>query len=212
MNRRKMLTRAVEDSLREDAPHKLDDEILRIEGMSGVKYKKFANRLLSNDVVKRYLEIGAWKGSTAISALRGNHKRVEYKLIDNFSEFGGTQEILVENWRRHIGGKPNLINADCFAFDPKDKGISEIDVYLYDGRHTENDQYMALKHYYPAMAKTFIFIVDDWAWDHVRAGTMRAIGELQTRIQAKWELFSSSDGSHDPHGWWNGCGIFVLKK
>ena len=149
-----------------------------------------------------------WKGSTAIAALRGNHKRLNYTVIDDFSEFGGPRQEFVDNWKRLIGGEPNLIDQDCFSFNPIERGISNIDVYFYDGEHQEINQYRALQHYYDAMADTFIFMVDDWSWAKVQNGTYRAINELGFKTLHKQEFY----GSDDSNGWWNGCGIFVLQK
>jgi len=208
MTRTELLKSAVLDSLDETKPSGVDERVLSITGYSGTRYKKFANRLLSKDIVKNYLEIGVWKGSTAIAALRGNHSRLNYTVIDNFSEFGGPREEFVSNWNTHIGGKPNLIDEDCFSFDPPSRGISNIDVYFYDGEHEEIHQYMALKHYYAAMADSFIFMVDDWSWPKVQNGTYKALKELDLKVVFKQEYY----GADDKNGWWNGCGIFVLEK
>lgn len=209
MNRNETLKTAIITSLDDAAPHKVTNDIMSIEGMSGAVYKRFANRLLSNEIVKNYLEIGVWKGSTAIAALHGNQNRLKYTVIDNFSLFGGPKQDFIGNWNKYIGGTPNLIDEDCFSFDPIKKEISDIDVYFYDGEHKEEDQYLALKHYYFAMASSFIFIVDDWNWEQVRNGTYRALKELEFKIVYKKEFTSNST---DSSGWWNGCGIFVLEK
>lgn len=208
MNRIEILKTAITSSLNSEIPNKLTDEIMLIEGMSGATYKKFANRLLSNKIVKNYLEIGVWKGSTAIAALYKNHHKLKYTVIDNFSQFGGTKEEFIKNWKKYNGSEPNLIDEDCFSFDAVKRGITDIDVYFYDGEHTENDQYLALKHYYDSMANSFIFMVDDWSWDLVKNGTNKALKELELKIHYKKEFEGSSDSS----GWWNGCAIFVLEK
>lgn len=208
MNRIEILKTAVISALNSNTPDKVTNEIMSIEGMSGATYKRFANRLLSNDIVKNYLEIGVWKGSTSIAALHGNHHRLKYTVIDNFSQFGGPKEEFIKNWKTHNGDEPNLIDEDCFLFDPIKKGISDIDVYFYDGEHGENDHYLALKHYYNSMASSFIFMVDDWSWDQVKNGTNKALKELKLKVHYQQEFGGNSDGS----GWWNGCGIFVLEK
>lgn len=201
------LITAVEDSLSETHTN-LTPEILSIEGMSGKMYKKFANRLLSKPIVKNYLEIGVWKGSTAIAALYNNHHRLRYTVIDNFSEFGGPKNEFISNWKQYNGTIPNLIDDDCFCFNPRDRNISDIDVYFYDGNHEEISHYKALHHYYEAMADSFILMVDDWtAWNQVKDGTNRAIGDLNLKIEMKIEKV---DGGSEQ--WWNGCGIFVLSK
>jgi hypothetical protein len=208
MNRAEELKNAIITALDPKTPSKVSDEVLSVVGFSGIKYKHFSNRLLSNPCIRNYLEIGVWKGSTAIAALYGNHKKINYTVIDNFSLFGGQREEFTENWKKYMIDDPNLIDDDCFKIDPKEKGIANIDVYFYDGEHKENDQYEALHHYISAMSNPFIFMVDDWSWADVQNGTNRAIKELNLKVLFKQEFFGSNDSS----GWWNGCGIFVLER
>lgn len=186
--------------------------VLSIQGYSGKKYKRFANTLLSQPVVRSYLEIGVLGGSTSIAGLYGNASRLNYWNIDNFclsSVLGGSENIFTTNWKAHIKDcPPNLINEDCFSVDMKSHGIKNVDVYFYDGEHTEEDQYKALTYYYPAMSDSFIYMVDDWGWAKVKAGTYRAIQDMKFKVS----MFVERTGADDHNGWWNGCGIFVLSK
>jgi hypothetical protein len=199
------------DSAIETKESNLPNSVMSVPGYSGKEYKKFANRLLSNPNLKSYLEIGICKGSTAIPALHGNHQRLNYTLIDNFVTLGGrdNKKEFLSNWKTHIGTEPNLIDDDCFGIDPKSRGIMNIDVYFYDGEHTEEDHYKALTHYYDSMAESFIFMVDDWdAWSQVKIGTFRAIEDLKLHVEHKREFAGNSNSD----GWWNGCCVFVLRK
>jgi len=207
-NRIDQLKAAIIDSLDDGKPSNVTNDILSVSGYSGAMYKRFANRLLSKDIVKNYLEIGVFLGSTAISALHGNHKRLNYTVIDNFCLGKDVKQKFLANWKQFIDDEPNLIDADCFAISPKDNGISNIDVYFYDGEHKFNDHYLAMKHYHDAMADSFIFMVDDWSWKDVQSGTYKALNELGLKIMFKAETL----GAEDRNGWWNGCGIFVLQK
>ena len=65
---------------------KITEEIIEMEGMSGIKTRHFYNNLL-NRADARYLEIGTWKGSSVCSAMCGNQAKVV--CIDNWSQFGG---------------------------------------------------------------------------------------------------------------------------
>jgi hypothetical protein len=65
--------------------HKLPPEIRYMEGMSGKKYRYLINNLVGSIDNARYLEIGSWKGSTACSAIYGNHCRS--LCIDNWNHF-----------------------------------------------------------------------------------------------------------------------------
>lgn len=203
------LKEAILDSLDEKRQNILPQEILSMHGFSGLKYRKFINTLLSKEVVKNYLEVGVYTGSTSISALYGNLNRLRnYVLIDNFSEFNGPKETFLSNWKKMISNDPNLIDADCFSFDPVKKGIIDIDVYLYDGEHSEQSQYRGLKHYCDSMASSFVYIVDDWRNAWIKAGTKTAICDLGLNVMFNVEF----DGFDDAGGWWNGCSVFVLEK
>lgn len=186
----------------------IPDSILNIKGFSGKEYKFFANRLLSKPIVKKYVEIGVWHGSTSIAALKGNTDKLNYWVIDNFSQFGSPKQEFLNNWNNHFGCDPNLIDQDCFNINLTEKAISDVDVYFYDGDHEELDHYKALQYYYNAMASSFIYMVDDWCWPKVQMGTYRAINDLNLNI----EMHVGFYGNEDANGWWNGCGIFVFKK
>jgi hypothetical protein len=207
-------------------PNDLDPRIFSLQGMSGFKYRIFANRLMSFPINSSYLEIGCWMGSTAISALYNNFDVVKkHWIIDNWSEWGNqgrTRESFQKSWKEFIPDcDPNMIDADCFAINPKDHGISDVDVYLFDGNHSEESHYKSLKHYYDCMADSFIFLVDDWyaamCGDGIREGTMRAIKDLNLKVRYQKEVSGPKErildnGVGDAYSWWNGCGVFVLEK
>jgi len=208
-------------------PTDLDLGILSLEGMSGINYRIFANRLMTFPINSTYLEVGCWMGSTSISALYDNFDVVnKHWIIDNFSEWGNdgiTKKRFHESWNQYIpNNKPNLIDADCFAINPKEYGIENVSVYFYDGNHSEECQRKALTHYYDSMADSFILLVDDWFPCKTRdngviRGTLTAIEELGLKIQFKEEVSGcmsriQTNGVGDPYTWWNGCGVFVLEK
>jgi len=191
---------------------RLPEDVLAIEGYSGKQYMRFINALLSSPTVKRYLEIGVWQGSTAVSALYENITKVKHFLIDNFSQtFGNNaKDRLCDNFRKYLSVLPNLIERDCFGIDPATYGIGDIDVYFYDGQHSEKDHFMSLKHFLSAMSKTFVFIVDDWNWDFVRKGTLDAMIDSGVEVLFKKEI--RTEYEQDKEGWWNGCCVFVLRR
>jgi len=63
---------------------KITNDIINMQGMSGIKTRHFYNNLLNTEDA-RYLEIGTWKGSSVCSAMCGNKAKVI--CIDNWSEF-----------------------------------------------------------------------------------------------------------------------------
>lgn len=195
-------------ALNNENPYNISENIFKIKGFSGKDYKKFANRLLSRNIVKNYVEIGVWHGSTVIAALHGNENKLNHCVIDNFSQFGSPKNEFLNNWKENITVPVNLIDSDCFNIDLQKNNIKDIDVYFYDGDHKEEDHYLALKYYYPSMANSFIYMVDDWSWPAVQHGTIRAAQELKLKMHS----YISFQGYEDSEGWWNGCGIFIFEK
>lgn len=194
----------------------ISDWVLKINGMSGKKYRHFINNLIRNIKDARYLEIGCWKGSTACSALSNN--KVKCYLIDNWSEFGGPKEDFISNLDRC---KFECVNIDSHfqEIDFRKVDYSQIgkyNVYLFDGPHTEQDQYDALQVASPALDDEFIFICDDWNWPDVRSGTKRSIKDLNLEILYSIEIRTTDDDSclsgFENSDWHNGYFISVLKK
>ena len=70
--------------------------------MSGRRYRLFVNAFLSGLQDARYLEIGAWAGSTFCSAIYGHAVRAV--AIDDWSEFGGLRETFFANLRAVSAG------------------------------------------------------------------------------------------------------------
>ena len=64
------------------------------------------------------------------------------------------------------------------------------------------------------MDDMFIFIVDDWNWQHVREGTLVAIEKLNLKVLYAKEVRLTSDNSttHASNTWWNGIYVAVLQK
>lgn len=191
-------------------------EILEYQGFTGTKTRHLYNNICSRLQDVRYLEIGTWYGSSSISAIYKN--QVNALFIDNWCQFDGDSKIFVKNLGK-FNEKSNcyLIESDCWNIDLK-SFKNKFNVYLFDGDHTEADHYKSLQYYYPVLEDQFIFMVDDWCWPDVRDGTMRAIRDLNLKIQFRHEEFLSSDDllnmpeHNGKQSWWNGIGIFLLSK
>ena len=204
---------------------KINASILAMQGMSGRKTRHFFNNLCSFDDT-RYLEIGVWNGSTSCSSLYKNN--IKYcTVIDNWSQFGGPKDAFLKNLQTYKGDTPvTVYEMHCFhnsKFGPKTTGqpkptdLDKFNIYFYDGHHTEDSQYMGLYHYLPCLDDTFIYICDDWNWEKVRKGTMRAIKDANLKILWKKEIRLTWDESHTPSPqrektWWNGLVVFLFKK
>lgn len=181
----------------------LPPEVLAIQGMSGKLGRNFLNKICRYDDT-RYLEIGSWYGSTVVAAAYQNPGT--FKAIDNFSQFSGTEEILLQNIQ-NSNCKVEVINCDCWSFQPPMWGIN---TYFFDGPHGKEDHKKALSYYYPSLAEEFIFIVDDFNGQEARDGTYEVLQELNPQILFQTTVGETSYSDHN--GWWNGFYIGVLHK
>jgi hypothetical protein len=196
---------------------KINEEILRLHGMSGVGTRHFYNNIVSMPD-SRYFEIGVWKGSSVCAAMYDNDATIV--CMDNWAEFGGPKQEFLTYFEKFKGkNNATFIEADSFTFDVS-KFEQKFNIYMYDGCHHGDSHYKALMHYINAMDDIFIYIVDDWNWSEVKNPTIRAIEELQLKILFKEEIITTLtnippriyDGACDGRHWANGCGIFIFQK
>lgn len=189
----------------------LNESVLSLEGMSSTKVRHFLNNLVSFPTA-RYLEVGSWKGSTFISALYNNSFYDAAWSIENWSEFGGPKDEFHRNVNLYLPdqNKIKLIEADFATLNPTAHGISDVNVYFYDGSHDERSQYLALTQLHHILTDQFIFVVDDWNHEPAKEGTFKAFDALKLEIHKGWELSAAYNG--DRAGYWNGLGVFILEK
>lgn len=197
--------------LSEKNESKLTSEILQMEGMSGTKTRHFYNNICNLEGVN-YLEIGTWMGSSYISATYKNN--VNSIVIDNWAEFNGPKDVFFSNVKKYCGEKPfNFIESDCFKLDVnliKEK-IGEVDIYMYDGNHSQESQRKAITHYYPVLSKYSIIIVDDFSYPVVYNGTYEGFEESGLKVHESFvkETYAEKGGNQT---YWNGIGVFVCEK
>lgn len=206
----------IEDSLLkvELGLRNLPSDIHTYTGYSGSYTREFYNRICSTPNCS-YLEIGTWYGSSSISALYGN--TVNATFIDNWSQFGGNKNILINALEKYKGNSTyRLVEGDCWKVDTTQ--LPQYDVYLYDGAHTYSDQYNAIVKYYDCLKNNCIIMVDDWNWPDVQNGTRDGFKKVGANIIYSKEIVlpkSDTIGMPNHKGkntWWNGIGIFVISK
>ena len=194
---------------------KIPDSIRYMDGMSGKKYRYFINNLVESIEDARYLEIGSWAGSTACSALYGN--KVVTTCIDNWSEFGGPKEAFLKNIE-YIKTEDIDFTFIENDFRKVDYGtIGKFNVYMFDGPHSEQDQFDGVAFAQSALDDTYILIVDDYNMHDVRNGTERAIKELNLNVIASIDIMTRSNNghpiiSHQHSDWHNGYFIALVSK
>jgi hypothetical protein len=192
---------------------KITDDIINLQGMTGIKTRHFYNNLLSRENMS-YLEIGTWKGSSVCSAMYKNTAKIV--CIDNWSEFGGPKDEFLINFNKYKGNNDAIfIESDCFNVDTSI--LPKFNIYMYDGNHTIDSHYNALKYYINCLHDIFIYIVDDWNWIDVRDGTYKSFKDLNLTILYEKEIRLTSDNSVTPEpllssNWWNGIYIAILQK
>lgn len=197
--------------------HKLPDWIRFMEGASGKKYRYFINNFIESLDDVRYLEVGTWAGSTTCSALYGN--KATAVCVDNWSEFGGPKDLFFANMDKI---KSDFINFNFIEDDFNNidySAIGKFNVYLYDGDHSEQNQYNGVVKALPALDETFILVVDDWNWQRVRTGTWRAIEDnsltVLNSIEIKTlqqEVWWAPDLNGPYSDWHNGYFISIITK
>jgi hypothetical protein len=193
----------------------LPAEALDIEGMSGRKYRHFANNLIRLIHDPAYLEIGSWAGSTLCASIAGN--RLRALAVDNWSAFGGPVATFFANLARFssVDTRVSVLFEDFRSVDYRQFG--PFNVFLFDGPHTYQDHRDALAQAFDALTDEFVFIVDDWNWLPVRSGTWQSIQDRNLDVLLAIEVRTSDDETHGfPGGkdseWHNGCLISVLRK
>lgn len=194
----------------------LPEWILNMEGMSGKKYRSFINKLISLVPDPKYLEVGCWTGSTAVSAMHSNN--VDATLIDNFSEdFGDYKQTFFSNLERCKAKNVEFINKNFKNVKyPADK---KYNIYFYDGPHSEQDQCEALTIPYDSLDDEFIFICDDWCWDPAVIGTLKGIEKLNLDVLYSIQIKTSNyltgydnQNTCQNSDWHNGYYIAVCRK
>jgi hypothetical protein len=202
----KILIEAI--SLADSRTSRLDMHGISVEGLSSVKNRCLLNNLLSMDKA-RYLEIGTYKGASLTSALYNNNPEY-HAAIDSFRGFEWMANEFYENCRKVLGYDPNFFNADCFALDPLEKGIKDINIYYYDGNHSREDTAKSLPYYYDCLADEFIYIVDDFNRAEVSTGVFEALRDTDVKIDFVKILPARFDG--DLENWWSGVFAASCKK
>jgi len=199
------IEKCFEKAVKKDS--KCSQDILDMEGMSGMFTRSFYNNLLTLDDA-RYLEVGAWKGSSTCSAMYGNKACVT--VVDNWSEFGGPRDECIANIKRFSGDNDvTIMDIDSFSVDLT-KMPNTYNIYMYDGCHKRESHEKALTYFQDVLDDVFIYVCDDWNWGFVKDGTYDAINSLGLVVEYEKSVYTHANG--DRESWWNGMAAFVLRK
>jgi hypothetical protein len=191
----------------------LTPELLAIRGFSTPTLRHLYNNLCN--IKGTYLEIGLFCGASFCASF--NEGCVSIGVEDHSQDFSaGFEQVkqeLKENFEKFKGRAraTEIIYGDCFGIG-KWQLPNNIDIYFFDGFHSEETQRNALPHFFDKMADRFIWIVDDINWSYVKSGTDLAINDLKDKmeIEQSWVLRGQYE-NNDPI-WHNGIVIFLINK
>ena len=211
----------INESLLNAQDHKsnVTDRSLKINGLTSEKIKHFLNNLCQQEDT-RFLEIGSYRGSTFCSAIENNE--IKAVSIDNWSTptinparnvegWTGTEDPLTD-FKQNIQsvlGKNQVMgfNEDVNNIDLV-KMPFKFNVVFYDGDHTYDSTHGFLNKFSSVFEETFVLIIDDWNWEQIKTATEDWAKTNTTTIYKK-EIKTTGE---DPEDFWNGLGIFVLRK
>lgn len=193
-----------------------DDPCADVSGYSAPKNLRLLNLAFALlDPNEAYLEVGTWVGKSLISAMKNNADRTVY-ACDNFSEFGGSLEVLRTNLLRYgLWEKISFFDADFRKVLNKMSMPIPVGLYYIDGAHDEASQRDGVKIAEDLLADTALVIVDDWRFaadsqSYAKIGTERAIAESKHAWTLLFDLPARFNG--DQALWWNGVGVFAFQR
>src|SRR3990167_7098778 len=137
-----MLIKHVERSIEnaEKGISKLNSDILGLRGLSSSKVRHFLNNICSLEGAS-YLEIGVWRGSTFISALYGNAKKLSHAVaIDNWAKDGwsnpdavNAKDDFLKKTSHYLSNNIFTVYAqDSFTVDVKKIATHPVNIYFYE--------------------------------------------------------------------------------
>lgn len=189
----------------------LDPAVLDILGFATPTMRHLFNNLCNVEGLI-YLECGTYAGATFCSAASNNPCRVTG--MDNFSQaWHAGRDIRAEfmaNRDRFAPGS-QFLEGDCFN-SPVPPALPRIDIFYFDGDHTQEAQARALPHFFDRLSDTFLFIVDDYNWSQVQMGTYRGLEALTGKIHVIWSKHLTGEIAQDDKIWHNGVALFLCKK
>ena len=204
-----------------DNQSKCSDFTLNIEGLTSNKVKHFLNNLCEAKDV-RYLEVGTWHGATFCSALEGNN--IQALCIDSWHTNDIEPMRDVEGWESKEGNPlqifqnnltqvkgTNIVNGYNEPVENLDltKIPHTSNIVFYDGDHTYEQTKNFLDRYYDKFEETMVLVVDDWNWTQIQEATNKHIEEKEYKVLYTKEIKTTGE---DPNDYWNGLGVFVLRK
>lgn len=208
----------VEQAIRRARNHDslIDPQILDIHGFSTGVMRRLVSNLCDGTAEPRcYVEVGAYCGGTACAAIN-NKTNLTAFIFEDFSQAFGLNDVREQLERNLLqtvkgaGAYTELVERNYLM--ALERLIQPVDIYFFDGEHSRESQGEALPAMFPYLAKTFLFLVDDFNWESVRQGTADGFDQLKGKgdVVHSWHL--TGQKLQDDKIWHNGFGLFLCQK
>ena len=186
----------------------LNPAVLGIKGFSTTTQRHLLNNIASK--LDFYLEVGLFRGATFCATLSGNNDLRALGIEDFSQPFGedGVEQDLRRNLMPFLSDKVDVMLKD---YTKADVNRDPVDLFFYDGEHSFESQARALPHFFECKSDTFLYMVDDFDWPDVMAGTAAGMTRIADKAKEvrRWVL---SDGRPDGPNWHNGVALFLMQK
>jgi len=212
-----------------------------INGMSSENVRWVINEIvryvsgfsLVSEIKTFFVEVGSYQGCSLLAAVHKNqppYGNCSFLAIDDFSEFGDNQKILEENIKKYTvdNGTVQFLRGDYKTVIPEyfkmfydDTGkvlLKTVDVYLYDGNHSYQEQLTGLNIIRPYLSPKCVIIVDDAAWPDPHRANMDWLKEnpdfnsilISHYTPEEWEAANEEEkiAMVNHPTWWNGLRLF----
>ena len=208
------------DSLSKSGRHQsnFDAKTYDIEGLTSDRVRHFLNNLCSLEESK-YLEVGAYAGSTFFAATMDND--IPSYAVDNYicnvaparldlewNGYSAPKRNFLKNRSKYKSGK--LIDKHVESVNLTDLDNTKVNVVFYDGSHEYQDQKKALKSILPLVEETFILVIDDANFEGVVESAKEFISDNELTPLYETQLLTTK--YEDANSWWNGLFVAVLEK
>lgn len=196
---------AVTKELVDSVSYDLEYKVL---GLTSTRVQRLLHGLSKH--CSNYLEIGSALGSTAV-AIADNCK---LHCVDNWSQDiqpaeagfelpNNTKQAFLKNVNRDV----TIFDQDMLTVDVSK--LDNIDLFFYDGPHTQQDTTNAVVHYSKSFAEYCILVFDDANWDQVVIGADEGVREANLIPLYSKKILNKTE---DTNMWWNGVYIMVVKR
>lgn len=206
-----LLSLAPDNNWRIEDDRKFKKVIKEVGGMTTSLIGRMLNQAVSwmpeNEI---YLELGVWRGASAICALLGNdHKAV---LVDNFSKFGkdsGADVVRGNLGLYNMEGRVTFYEHDFRDFLASNiLAHKSVGVYYYDADHSAQGTWDGIREALPYLADQALVFIDDINRLSVREGMFSILNHMARNFQLVYYRQTRSSHAY----WWEGFAMLEYSR